>query len=73
MFTMEQIRNITFACLNQSTLNKRVATAEKKVVKVHKTTIALDEMDKQLKHDYQEKDDELAERIKSFKDEHAQT
>ena len=46
MFTMEQIRNITFALINQSTLNDRVKVAEKKLVNVHANTIRLDEIDK---------------------------
>lgn len=48
MFTMEQIRNITFACMNQSTLNDRVERAEKKLVKTNFACIRLDEMDKQI-------------------------
>lgn len=46
MFTMEQIRNMTYACINQSTLNQRVAIGEKKLVNVHLNTIRLDEIDK---------------------------
>ena len=46
MFTMEQIRNITFALINQSTLNERVRISEKKIVNVHNSTIALDVVDK---------------------------
>jgi len=49
MFTMEQIRNISFACMNQSTLIDRVAFSEKKLVKIHKTCINLDEIDKQIR------------------------
>ena len=46
MFTMEQIRNISFACLNQSTLNDRMALQEERQVKIYKTCIKLDEIDK---------------------------
>ena len=51
MFTMGQIRNIIFAVLNQSTLNERIALNENRSVKVHKTCITLDVIDKQLKVD----------------------
>ena len=46
MFTMEQIRNITFALINQSTLNDRMRVSEKKLVKLNSSTIRLDEVDK---------------------------
>lgn len=46
MFTMEQIRNITFACLNQSTLIDRVMLTERKLVKANTHCNRLDEMDK---------------------------
>jgi hypothetical protein len=49
MFTMEQIRNISYACMNQSTLVDRVAFSEKKLVKLHNTTITLDVIDKQIR------------------------
>lgn len=50
MFTMEQIRNITFACLNNSTIQDRVTLNEHRYVKVHKTCLQLDEIDRQLRH-----------------------
>lgn len=49
MFTMEQIRNISFAVLNQSTLNDRVTLNEERLVKIFKTTLHLDEIDKQIR------------------------
>ena len=39
MFTMEQIRNISFACLNQSTLNDRVQLGETRYVKTYGTCL----------------------------------
>ena len=71
MFTMEQIRNITFALINQSTLNDRVKVSEKKLVNVHANTIRLDEIDKQLKFEAQNMNEELADRITKFKEEFA--
>lgn len=70
MFTMEQLRNITFALINQSTLNERVRVSEKKIVKVNATTIELDEMDKQLKFAAQKTEEEISERITKFKEDH---
>ena len=46
MFTMEQIRNMVFGVLNQSTLNDRVAVSEERYVKIHSTCLRLDEIDK---------------------------
>ena len=43
MFTMEQIRNITFAVLNQSTLNDRMQLEESRYVKTYTTCLQLDE------------------------------
>ena len=69
MFTMEQIRNITFALINQSTLNDRMKTAENKLVNVHTKTIRLDEVDKQLKYEAHTINEEINDRITKFKDE----
>ena len=73
MFTMEQIRNMTYACINQSTLNQRVAISEKKLVNVHLNTIRLDEIDKQLKYESHTMHDELKDSLKQFRDDHAAT
>ena len=46
MFTMEQIRNMVFAVMNQSTMADRMDLNEQRWQKVHNTTIKLDEIDK---------------------------
>ena len=48
MFTMEQIRNMVFALMDQSTLNDRVSLNEKRYVKVHETGLRLGEMDENI-------------------------
>ena len=69
MFTMEQIRNITFACLNQSTMNDRVQLSEKKLVKMNFTCIRLDEMDRQIKFQAEEMNKNMQERVTKWKEE----
>ena len=53
MFTMEQIRNIVFGVMNQSTMNDRVSLSEKRFIKIHNTCLRLDEIDKQIRHESQ--------------------
>ena len=48
MFTMKQIRNVFFACLNHSTLALRVGTNEKRHKTLDETCARLDEVDKQM-------------------------
>jgi len=48
MFTMEQIRNVTFACLNQSTLNDRMKLQENRHAKIFQNCKSLEEMDQRL-------------------------
>ena len=71
MFTMEQIRNITFAIMNQSTLNDRVRVNETKLVQVHQNAIRLDEIDKQMKYDTKVMHEEMGDRLTKFKEEFA--
>lgn len=68
---MEQIRNITFACLNQSTLNDRVLLSEQRLVKMNSTCIRLNEMDKQIKYAAEEMHKQVSERLQLWKDDQA--
>jgi len=49
---MEQIRNISFAVLNQSTLSERVFLNEKRSVNLYDTCVTLDEKDKENCEEY---------------------
>ena len=69
MFTLQQIRNITFSLLNASTLAERMRISEKKIVNVHKSTIHLDEVTKQNKFEAHTMNEETNERITKFRDE----
>ena len=69
MFTLQQIRNITFSLLNASTLAERMRISEKKIVNVHKSTIHLDEVTKQNKFEATTMNEETNERITKFRDE----
>ena len=59
MFTMEQIRNISSAVLNQSTLNDRMQLSETRYVKTYNTCLELDETDKFNKEEYTELDQKM--------------
>ena len=48
MFTMKQIRNIAFACLNQSTLNERVKLSELRHEKQFFKSKELERMDAKI-------------------------
>lgn len=69
MFTMEQIRNMFFGLLNQSAAFKRLQESEQKLIKVNKTCIALDEIDKQIQHETTEMNNVISERLQKFKEE----
>ena len=71
MFTMEQIRNIVFGVVNQSTLNDRVSLTEQRFVKIHNTCLRLDEIDKQIRHEGQQMNSEITERVNKWKEEFA--
>lgn len=71
MFTMEQIRNISFAVLNQSTLADRLTFTEKKSVKIHNTCIKLDEIDKQIRFETAEMHKTISDRVTKWKEEFA--
>ena len=49
MFTMEQIRNMVFALIDQSTLNDRVSLNESRYVRVYETGLRLADMDENIK------------------------
>ena len=67
MFTMQQIRNMVFAIVNQSTLAQRVAANEDRHDKVDQTCKQLDEADKQLDQQAKSIHNELIEKIKKWK------
>ena len=69
MFTMQQIRNITFAVLNQSTLNDRVTRNEKHLVKTYDTCLDLDRIDKQIRADGQVMHNQISERVTKWREE----
>jgi len=72
MFTMQQIRNICFSVLNQSTLNDRLTLNEERMVRVFKTTLHLDEIDKQIRLEGERMNAEMSERVNKWKEEFAQ-
>ena len=69
MFTMEQIRNMFFGLLNQSAAFTRLQESEQKLIKINKTCIALDEIDKQIQHETTEMNNVISERLQKFKEE----
>ena len=73
MFTMEQVRGMVFACINQSTAIKRVKIAERKLVNLHNSTVQLGEMDNQLRHEATTMNKYLGDRMAKWKDEVAAT
>ena len=48
MFTMQQIRNMFFALINQSMHSERTSTAEKRLDDINAECRRLDETDKQM-------------------------
>ena len=70
---MKQIRNMVFACLNQSTLNKRVSKNESRHKSVYETCVKLDETDKQMEEETKSAQKSIQNRITKFKEEFAKT
>ena len=64
---MQQIRNMVFAIVNQSTLAQRVATTEDRHDKVDETCKHLDETDQKLNEQAKAIHNELLEKIKKWK------
>ena len=67
MFTMRQIRNMIFACVNQSTIAQRLGVTETRHDKLDLTCEKLDETDKKLKEQAEINHNELTEKIKKWK------
>ena len=55
MFTMQQMRNMFFALQNQSMQNERVTTAEQRLDKKDSECILLEQMDRKLEADLNDK------------------
>ena len=54
MYTMSQLRNVFFACLNKSTLTERMGINEDRHKKIHEKCLELDEIDKQMKTEFKD-------------------
>jgi len=71
MFTMKQIRNVFFACLNQSTIVERVGDNELRHKRVDLTTKNLNEVDNAIQDDINKKHTILQDKIAKFKKDHS--
>ena len=67
MFTMGQIRNVIFACLNQSTAVQRISKTEAHINKIHDTCLRLDEIDNMLKKECEQINEQLNKKINQWK------
>ena len=67
MFTMAQIRNVIFACLNQSTAVQRISKTESHINKIHDTCLRLDEIDNMLKKECELINVQLNQKINQWK------
>ena len=63
---MKQIRNMTMSMIAQSALHDRVAETESRQVRMHKTTISLEEIDKQIRHEASLANKELSVRFLKY-------
>ena len=69
MFTMNQIRNMFYAMLNQSMEITRTTAAEERLDKFDIECARLDATDKELEKDIIEKDKKYTDRYMKFKEE----
>ena len=69
MFTMEQIRNMVFALMDQSTLNDRVSLNESRYVSVYETGLRLADMDDSIKASTNEMHEKISNEVARFKEE----
>ena len=69
MFTMEQIRNMVFALIDQSTLNDRVSLNESRYVSVYETGLRLADMDETIKISTNEMHEKISNEVAKFKEE----
>ena len=67
MFTMEQIRNMVFALMDQSTLNDRVSLNESRYVSVYETGLRLAEMDENIKSSTNKMHETISDEVAKFK------
>ena len=72
MFTMQQVRNMFFALLNQSMQNDRAATAEGRLDKMHQECVRLDETDQALEKDVNDKHRDLSDRLAKWREDFSQ-
>ena len=68
MFTMEQIRNMVFALMDQSTLNDRVSLNESRYVSVYETGLRLADMDENIKASTNEMHEKISNEVIRFKE-----
>ena len=64
---MKQIRNVFFACLNHSTLARRVGTNEKRHKTLDETCARLDEVDKQMEKETKEMHQSLQDKVTKWR------
>ena len=69
MFTMEQIRNMVFALMDQSTLNDRVSLNESRYVSVYETGLRLADMDETIKISTNDMHEKISNEVARFKEE----
>ena len=69
MFTMEQIRNMVFALMDQSTLNDRVSLNESRYVSVYETGLRLADMDETIQARTHEMHEKITNEVVKFKEE----
>ena len=70
MFTMEQIRNMVFALMDQSTINDRIKLNEHKYVSVYQTGLRLAEMDSNIQERSNEMHETITYEVAKFREEY---
>ena len=66
---MEQIRNMVFALMDQSTLNDRVSLNESRYVSVYETGLRLADMDETIKASTNDMHEKISNEVARFKEE----
>lgn len=66
---MEQIRNMVFALMDQSTLNDRVSLNESRYVSVYETGLRLADMDETIKISTNDMHEKISNEVARFKEE----
>ena len=69
---MQQVRNMFFALLNQSMQNERMDNAEGRLDKINTENLRLDQVDRQLEKDMNDKNKAISDRLAKWKDDFSQ-